>query len=37
LHGYRFNLKNGREAGERCRDVETFPVKENDEGVFVGL
>lgn len=37
LHGYRFNLKNGREAGERCRDAETFPVNENDEGVFVGL
>jgi nitrite reductase/ring-hydroxylating ferredoxin subunit len=37
LHGYRFNLKNGREAGERCRDAEIFPVKENDEGVFVGL
>ncbi|MFM8741551.1 MAG: Rieske (2Fe-2S) protein [Cytophagales bacterium] len=36
-HGYRFNLKNGREAVERCRDAETFPVKENDEGVFVGL
>jgi nitrite reductase/ring-hydroxylating ferredoxin subunit len=37
LHGYRFNLKNGREGDERCRDAETFPVKENDEGVFVGL
>jgi nitrite reductase/ring-hydroxylating ferredoxin subunit len=37
LHGYRFNLKNGREGDERCRDAEIFPVKENDKGVFVGL
>ncbi|MFM7857673.1 MAG: Rieske (2Fe-2S) protein [Flammeovirgaceae bacterium] len=36
-HGYRFNLTTGREGAERCRDAEIFPVKENDEGVFVGL
>jgi nitrite reductase/ring-hydroxylating ferredoxin subunit len=36
-HGYRFNLKTGRESGERSRDLVTYPVKENDEGVFIGL
>ncbi|MFM8912883.1 MAG: Rieske (2Fe-2S) protein [Flammeovirgaceae bacterium] len=36
-HGYRFHLATGREGSERCRDAEIFPVKENDEGVFVGL
>ncbi len=36
-HGYRFNLRTGRESGERSRDVVTFPIKENEEGVFIGL
>jgi nitrite reductase/ring-hydroxylating ferredoxin subunit len=36
-HGYRFNIKTGREASERSRDLVTFPIKENDEGVFLAL
>lgn len=36
-HGYRFNLKTGRECAERSRDLQIYPVKENEEGVFVGL
>jgi nitrite reductase/ring-hydroxylating ferredoxin subunit len=36
-HGYRFNLKTGRECAERCRDLQVYSVLENDEGVFVGL
>lgn len=36
-HGYRFNLATGRESGERSRDLTTYPVKEDDEGVFIGL
>ena len=36
-HGYRFNLKTGRESDERSRDLVTFPVKENEDGVFIGL
>lgn len=36
-HGYRFNLKTGRESSERSRDLATYPVKENEEGVFIGL
>ena len=36
-HGYRFNLKTGRESGERSHDLVTYPVKEEDDGVFLGL
>jgi 3-phenylpropionate/trans-cinnamate dioxygenase ferredoxin subunit len=36
-HGYRFNLKTGRESAERSRDLVTYPVKEDDEGVFIGI
>ncbi len=36
-HGYRFNLVTGRESGERSRDLLTYPVKEDQEGVFIGL
>jgi nitrite reductase/ring-hydroxylating ferredoxin subunit len=36
-HGYRFNIKNGRECSERSRDLQTYSVKENEEGAFIGL
>ena len=36
-HGYRFSLKTGRESAERSRDLIIYPVKENADGVFVGL
>jgi nitrite reductase/ring-hydroxylating ferredoxin subunit len=36
-HEYRFNLKTGRESGERSHDVATYPVKESGEGVFIGI
>ena len=36
-HGYRFNVKTGRESGERSRDLITYPVKQNEEGVFIAL
>ncbi len=36
-HGYRFNIKTGRECAERCRDLETFPVKQNSDGVFIAV
>jgi nitrite reductase/ring-hydroxylating ferredoxin subunit len=36
-HGYRFSLKTGRECAERSRDLQIYPMKENEEGVFVGL
>jgi nitrite reductase/ring-hydroxylating ferredoxin subunit len=31
LHAYRFNLVTGKEHLERCRDLETFPVKTDDK------
>jgi hypothetical protein len=30
-------MKTGREVGERSGDLVTFPMKENDEGVFLAL
>jgi nitrite reductase/ring-hydroxylating ferredoxin subunit len=36
-HGHRFNLKTGRECAERSRDLQIYPVMENDKGIFVGL
>lgn len=36
-HGYRFNLNTGRESGERSRDLVIYPIKEEPEGVFIGL
>ena len=36
-HGHRFNLKTGRECEERSRDLVTYPVKIESEGVFIGL
>ncbi|MCB0487921.1 MAG: Rieske (2Fe-2S) protein [Cyclobacteriaceae bacterium] len=36
-HGYRFNLRTGRESGERSRDLETYPVKVDESGFYIGL
>lgn len=36
-HGYRFKLTTGRESDERSRDLVTYPIKENEEGVFIGV
>jgi nitrite reductase/ring-hydroxylating ferredoxin subunit len=36
-HGYRFNLKTGREGSQQSSDLECFPIKESEEGIFVGL
>jgi nitrite reductase/ring-hydroxylating ferredoxin subunit len=35
LHQYQFNLKTGRENGQRSKDLECFPIKENEEGIFI--
>ena len=34
-HGYRFNLKTGKESGERSRDLVTYPIQQNEKGLFV--
>ncbi len=36
-HGQQFNLKTGRECAERSRDLVTYPVKEDSEGIFIGI
>ncbi|HNP95102.1 MAG TPA: Rieske 2Fe-2S domain-containing protein [Cyclobacteriaceae bacterium] len=36
-HGYRFNLQTGRESGERSRDLNTYAIKSDESGFYVGL
>lgn len=36
-HGQQFSLKTGRECAERSRDLITYPLKDDAEGVFIGL
>jgi len=36
-HGHRFSLITGRECSERSSDLEVFPTRLGDEGVFVGF
>lgn len=37
LHRYRFRLSNGFNASGEGYFLKTFPVQENDDGLFVGL
>lgn len=36
-HGYQFKLQNGREWQERCADLITFPIREEPDGLYIGL
>lgn len=36
-HGYRFQLRSGRESAERSRDLETYPIKIDATGFYIGL
>lgn len=36
-HGHRFDLKTGRESAERSRDLITYPVTSNNDGVFIQI
>ncbi len=36
-HGYRFQLKTGRECEERSQDLNTYPIDVRDDGFFIGL
>jgi nitrite reductase/ring-hydroxylating ferredoxin subunit len=36
-HGHRFNLKTGRESSERSADLDTYPVREDDTGFYIGI
>ena len=35
-HGHRFNLKTGQ-CAENSPDIPVYPVKENEDGLFIGL
>ena len=37
LHHYQFNLTTGRECSQRSNDLECFPVREDKDGVFIGI
>ncbi|MDX1627295.1 MAG: Rieske (2Fe-2S) protein [Fulvivirga sp.] len=36
-HNYRYSLKNGRECQQRTEDVETYPISEKDDGLYIGI
>jgi nitrite reductase/ring-hydroxylating ferredoxin subunit len=36
-HGYCFSLKTGRESSERSRDLDTYPVREDETGFYIGI
>jgi nitrite reductase/ring-hydroxylating ferredoxin subunit len=35
-HGYRFSLQSGR-CAENYPDIPIFPIKENEDGFFIGI
>jgi len=37
LHRYRFSIQNGRNTSGEGYFLKTYPVKENENGVFVGF
>jgi nitrite reductase/ring-hydroxylating ferredoxin subunit len=37
LHRYKFSLTNGRNVSGEGYHLKTYPVKETDDGVFVGI
>jgi len=36
-HGHQFNLKTGREYQERSADLVTYPIREEPDGLYIGL
>jgi nitrite reductase/ring-hydroxylating ferredoxin subunit len=37
LHQHQYNLKTGREVDQRSSDLECFPIRESEEGVFIDV
>ena len=37
LHGYKFNLKNGRNSSGEGFYMKTFPIEIRPEGIFAGI
>jgi 3-phenylpropionate/trans-cinnamate dioxygenase ferredoxin subunit len=36
-HGHQFSLTTGRECSERSSDLNTYPVKEEEDGLFIAM
>lgn len=36
-HNYQFDLQSGRECQSRSKDLQTFPVKSDETGFFIGI
>jgi nitrite reductase/ring-hydroxylating ferredoxin subunit len=36
-HNYRFDLKSGKATDSSCSDLETYPVRSDGSGFFIGL
>jgi len=36
-HQYQFNLITGRENGQRSADLECYPIREDEDGIFIGI
>lgn len=36
-HGHQFNIKTGREYQERDADLITFPIREEADGLYIGV
>ncbi len=36
-HGQRFELRTGREASESSPDLDTYPIRTEAEGIFIGI
>jgi len=36
-HGHQFNLQTGREYQERSSDLVTFPIREEEDGLYIGI
>lgn len=37
LHRYKFNLQNGRNISGEGYYLKTYPMRQNDEGVYIGI
>ena len=36
-HGYCFSMKTGRESAERSRDLDIYPIRDDETGFYVGI
>jgi nitrite reductase/ring-hydroxylating ferredoxin subunit len=36
-HAHQFNMSTGRECSERSSDLNTYPIREDKEGLFIGM